>query len=195
MNKESFKQFLKDAHEYCMPRLIRVTSSKVDAEDAFMEAIYQFWLDIQNNKIKHKGNLKALIFVSARNKWFNKNRKEKGGKTKMYNFSPETIESHVNNDNNTINHEESFDLLIKEENEIESNLKNEQRIEAMNQALKELSPKCQTLLIQSIVYRKKLKDLQQSLGFVSMPAIKMAKSRCRKTFIQKFELILNSLKN
>lgn len=195
MDKENFKQFLKDAHKYCMPRLERLTPSTADAEDAFMEAIHQFWLDTQDDKVKHKGNLKALIFVSARNRWLNKNRRERGGKTRTYNFSPDSIESHIKNNDNTVNHEEKFDLLIKLENEIESNLKDEQRIKAMNQTMKELGPKCRTLLVESIVYKKKLKDLQKPLGFVSIAAIKMAKSRCRKSFIQKFELILNSLKS
>ncbi len=195
MDKESFKQFLKEAYNYCIPRLVHLTQSKADAEDAFMEAIYQFWKDLQENRIKHKGNLKALILVSARNKWLNKNRKEKGGKTKVFSSPYEVIETHLDNESSNIGDEESFDPLIKAENQAELNLQDAKRKKAMNEAMQQLSKKCQSLLVQSIIHKKKLKDLQQSLGFVSLNAIKMAKSRCRKTFIQKFEFIINSSEN
>ena len=191
MDKESFKQLLKDAHIYCIPRLIKLTNSKADAEDAFMEASYQLWQSLQTNKIKHQNNLKAFILVNARNKWLNKNRKEKGGKIKTYSSPSEVIETYTDQGNNIYN-DENFDPLVKAENEARLNLKDEKQKQALKQALQQLNEKCRSLLIQSIVHKKKLKDLQQSLGFVSINAIKMAKSRCRKTLMQQIELILNS---
>ena len=196
MDKESFRQFLKEAYDYCIPRLVRLTKSKADAEDAFMDAIYQFWKDLQENKVKHKGNLKALILVSARNKWLNKNRKEKGGKTKVYSSPSEVIQTHLDNkEGSSVSDEESYDPLIRAENQAELNHQDEKRKKAMNEAMKKLGKKCQSLLVQSIIHKKKLKELQTTLGYVSINAIKMAKVRCRKSFIQHFETIQNSFKN
>ncbi|MEZ4886285.1 MAG: sigma-70 family RNA polymerase sigma factor [Chitinophagales bacterium] len=194
MDKESFTHFLKQAHTYCIPRLIKLTHSKADAEDVFMESIHQFWQDLQDNKVKHKGNLKAFIYISAKNKWLNIQRKEKGGKNKVYSKDTETIESLEDNKKKTYS-DENFDPLIKAENQANKNLKDENRKKAMNEAMKQLDKKCQSLLIESIAHKKKLKDLQKSLGFVSINAIKMAKSRCRKTLLQKIAIILNSSKN
>lgn len=194
MNQESFKQLLKDAYAHCIPRLMKLTNSKADAEDVFMESMYQLWQSVQEGKLKHRGNLKAFIYVNAKNKWLNKHRKAKGGKTKIYSAAPETLSTHENTDGNHP-YDDSFDPLITAENQAQINLENQKRQAALNTAMKQMGKKCQSLLIQSIVHKKKLKDLQKSLGFVSINAIKMAKSRCRKALMQKVENILKSSEN
>ncbi|MFK7908299.1 MAG: RNA polymerase sigma factor [Chitinophagales bacterium] len=194
MNKEDFKQLLKEAYAYCIPRLMKLTNSKADAEDAFMESMYQLWQGLQEGKVKHRSNLKAFIYVNSKNKWLNKKRKDTGGKTKIYSSAPEDLQFYEKTDSN-VHQDDSFDPLVVAENQARLNLENKTRKDALNQAMKQLDKKCQSLLLQSIVHKKKLKDLQQSLGFVSINAIKMAKSRCRKALMQKVQNILASLKN
>ena len=126
MNKEKFNLLLKEAYAYCIPRLIRLTNSKADAEDAFMESMYQLWRDLQEDKLKHKGNLKAYIYVNAKNKWLNKKRKLQGGKTKIYSSAPETIQLYEKNEHRGY-HDDSFDPLVKAENQADLHLKDQTR--------------------------------------------------------------------
>jgi len=188
MNEGEFKRFLVEAHSYCMPRLTRLNAPEHEAEDAFMEAIYQFWSDISAGKVKHDSNLKALVFVMSRNRWLGQLRKSKRGNLQEYSTNPMEMlnldqQSYVSKDVS------QFDLMVKKEEEEERDLEKSRKNKAFQEAFQQLSGKCQQLLLQFIVEKQRLKDLQQSLGFISVDAIKMAKLRCKKSLVKYYKQI------
>ena len=191
MNEGEFKRFLVEAHTYCIPRLTRLNAPEHEAEDAFMEAIYQFWSDINAGKVKHDSNLKALVFVMSRNRWLGQLRKAKRGNLQEYSTNPMEM---LNLDQKTYATKDAtqFDLMVKKEEEEEKDLEKNRKKEAFQKAFKQLSDKCQQLLLQFIVEKQRLKNLQQSLGFISVDAIKMAKLRCKKSLVKYYKQITTS---
>lgn len=183
MNEGEFKRFLAEAHKYCMPRLMRLNAPEHEAEDVFMEAIYQFWTDMNTGKVKNTSNLKALVFVMARNRWLGQIRKSKRGNFQEFKTDPIELlnldqQSYVADD------QDAFDLLVqKETKEAEKREKQEQK-EKFQKAFVQLSEKCQQLLMKFIVEKQRLTELQKSMGFVSVDAIKMAKMRCKKSLVK-----------
>ncbi|MEM1319363.1 MAG: sigma-70 family RNA polymerase sigma factor [Bacteroidota bacterium] len=189
MNEGDFKRFLVEAHQYCLPRLVRLNAPRHDAEDAFMEAIYQFWRDIQDGKVSHEGNLKALVFVMSRNRWLGRLRKSRRGNLKEYNTDPVDL---LNMDLEAYAGQDAaqFDLLIKQEEEDAAASKKASEEARFKHAFEQLNEKCRELLLRFIVEKKRLKDLQQSLGYVSVDAIKMAKMRCKKSLVKYYKTLL-----
>jgi len=190
MDNATFNELLVQAHKHCVERLINITNSKADAEDVFMDAMYAFWKNWQAGKIKHHNNLKGLIFVMAKNLWYNKKRKEQRSAVKEYATAPENI-SIYEGYNSDIYEEVSYNPLIKSELAALNDTENKARQKAFNAAMQRLDEKCQTLLKQSIVYKVRLKQLREKLGFVSVDAVKMAKHRCKKTLIKYYKAATN----
>jgi RNA polymerase sigma factor (sigma-70 family) len=182
MDETSFKQFLVKAHRYCLPRLKRLTDSEADAEDVFMEAAYQFWKDLQTGKINDQRNLKALLFVMAKNKYISLMRKRKRKSLQEYSTDPQIIHLHERGDASA-----SFDQLVQAEEAQEAFLANEERTKAFQKAFQRLEKKCRELLEQFILEKKRLKELQQQLNFPSADAVKMAKYRCKKQLVDLFQ--------
>jgi RNA polymerase sigma factor (sigma-70 family) len=182
MDETSFKQFLVKAHQYCLPRLKRLTGSEADAEDVFMEAAYQFWKDLQVGKIKDQRNLKALLFVMAKNRYLSLMRKRKRKSLQEYSTDPQIIHLHERQAANA-----SFDELVQAEEAQETLLANEERSKAFQKAFQRLEKKCRDLLQQFILEKKRLKELQVQLDYPSVDAIKMAKYRCKKQLVDLFQ--------
>lgn len=186
MTEADFKKLLLIAHQYCLPRLNRLTQSQADSEDVFMEAAYQFWNDLQAGKIKDQRNLKALIFVMAKNLYLSQLRKRNRKSLKEYNTDPQMMHLHENKLDDDLS-DAAFNLMIKKEEETKKLLENKQRNQAFDRAMKALEEKCQELLMQFIVHKTRLKTLQQKLGFASPDAVKTAKYRCKKKLVDLFQ--------
>ena len=190
MDENSFKAFLAKAQPYCMSRLQKLTQSKATAEDVFWEAAFQLWRDFQMDKVKNQRNLKALLFVMAKNLYFNQIRKNKS--KPEYSTDPQQMPLMEGAAGGSTSLNE-VDHLVKAE-ETESQLKaDQQRNQAFQKAMKKLGEKCQQLLTKFIVEKQRMKTLQQSLGYPSANAVKMAKLRCKKKLITFFEEELKAL--
>ncbi len=186
MNEGEFKRFLVEAHKYCLPRLIRLNAPQHDAEDAFMESIYQFWRDMQDGKVSHTGNLKALVFVMSRNRWLGHIRKSRRGNLKEYNTDPVDLlnmdlQAYAGQD------AENYDKLVQQEEVAAAAGKKKQEQATFQQAFQQLNEKCRQLLLKFIVEKTRLKELQKTMGFVSTDAIKMAKMRCKKSLVKYYK--------
>ena len=181
MDDTAFKQFLLTAHAYCLPRLNKLTQSKADAEDVFMEAAYQFWSDLKAGKIKDQRNLKALLLVMAKNRYISLQRKRKRKSLQEHSTDPVLMHQNAKAPKH-----ESFDPLVEAEEEQEALLADQQRKTAFNKAMQKLDTKCRELLMRFIVEKERLKSLQESMGFASVDAVKMAKYRCKKKLVDLF---------
>ena len=187
MDPNDFKQWLVSAQQYCMPRLLRLTSSKADAEDAFMEAAFQFWQDLQAGKIKDNRNLKGLLFVMAKNIFLGQKRKQNRKSFREYPTDPQLLHTYEGNS------DESYDELVQKEEKDQSLLADQQRKKAFDKAMKTLEKKCQNLLMKFIGHNVRLKELQESMGFSSTDAVKTAKYRCKKKLVDSFKIQLASV--
>ncbi len=192
MDQKEFKQWLLSAQQYCMPRLIRMTKSKADAEDAFMEAAFQFWQDLQAGKVKDKRNLKGLLFVMAKNVFLGKKRKQNRKSFREYATDPQQLHVHEGNLMKS-GEAEAYDSLVQQEEEMQALMADQQRKKAFNQAMKTLEKKCQQLLMEFIGHNVRLKELQQRMGFTSVDAVKTAKYRCKKKLVDSFKIKLSGV--
>lgn len=186
MEEPVFNKFLVNAHAYCLPKLIRLTDSKVDAEDAFMEAVYVLWKDLNSGKIKHRDNLKGLVYVMAKNLFLMTKRKATRGNTREYATDPSDLKI-LEAKAKKIQQEEEYDVLLKAENE-QSELKDRlQKEVAFKMAFEKLGEKCQQLLTKFIVEKVRLKVIKDLLGFPSVDAVKMTKYRCKKNLVKAYK--------
>jgi len=182
MHKTEFDKLFHEAHDYCIGYLLKITHSKVDAEDVFMDAIAMFWVLYKQGKIKHQSNLKAYIATMAKRLWFEKKRKEE--RHKEYSQAPEIVVQQAEANTN-FNDTAVFDLLIKAETEQAQSTQLQARKKAFNAVFTTLGKKCQQLLISTIVYKIKMKDLMSTLNYGSVQTVKDAKYRCKKELIKK----------
>ncbi|MCB0642122.1 MAG: sigma-70 family RNA polymerase sigma factor [Phaeodactylibacter sp.] len=183
MDDSAFKAFLLKAHAYCLPKLNRLTQSAADSEDVFMEAAYQFWKDLQSGKIKNQRNLKALLFVMAKNRYISLQRKRKRKSLQEHSTDPQLIhlESAAHQPQGNIP-----DPLVEQEEAAAEAQVQQHRQQAFDRALQQLDAKCRELLLRFIVEKERLKDLAQSLGYPSVDAVKMAKYRCKEKLVEGF---------
>ncbi len=186
MEANAFKQLLLAAHAYAMPRLLKLCNSKADAEDAFMEAMYRFWEEEKAGKVKHEGNLSALIYVMAKHNWLMQKRKATRGQLREYATDPADFRV-LEGKAKLGQEEEAFDLLIQSENRQAAFQVQQQKDLAFQRAFQLLKEQCRTLLIKSVVEKVRLKELQQVLGFPTVDAVKMAKYRCKKKLVDYFK--------
>lgn len=186
MNKTEFDQLFHEAHDYCIGYLLKITHSKADAEDLFMEAIAMFWVLYKKGKIKHQNNPKAYIATIAKRLWFEKKRKKE--KNKEYTQAPEIVAKQAEA-NTSLNDTAAFDLLIKGEVEQAQKAQHQVRKSNFKTVFSTLGKKCQQLLMATIVYKKKMKELMGVLGYGSIQTVKDAKYRCKKTLIKKMNEI------
>ena len=186
MEPAAFNRFLREAHAFCLPKLIRITDSKADAEDAFMEAIYVLWQDLNSGKVKHRDNLKGLAYVMSKNIFLMGKRKESRGKMREFSTDPTDLKI-LEGSSKNIQKEEEYDVLLKSENEQSELNQRLQREIAFKQAFEKLSEKCRELLTKFIVEKMRLKAIQEALGFPSVDAVKMRKYRCKKNLVKAFK--------
>ena len=184
MHEAEFDKLFHEAYDYCIGYLRKITHSKVDAEDVFMEAIAMFWVLYKKGKIKNQSNLKAYIATIAKRLWFEKKRKEE--KHKEYPQAPEIVVQQAEANTN-LNDSTVFDLLIKAETEQAQNAELQARKNAFNNVFTTLGKKCQQLLMATIVYKVRMKELMETLNYGSVQTVKDAKYRCKKELVKKVQ--------
>ena len=136
----------------------------------YQEAFYVFLKKLKQGAIKNTSNLCGFLFTIARNKWLETRRKS-GESNKELSWDPILIP--------LIGKTEDSDLLEEAENAANRIKKAQLILTAMNK----LGEKCRKLLIETIVYKTPLKQLQEELGFASYGATKVAKHQCKKSLI------------
>jgi len=75
MNKEEFRRSVFSLSEQLFPMVVRILGNRANAEDAIQEIMMKLWL--QRGKIAKHPNLKALVFMTARNYCIDVLRKKK----------------------------------------------------------------------------------------------------------------------
>lgn len=184
MHDTEFDNLFHEAYDYCIGYLLKITHSKTDAEDVFMEAIAIFWVLYKQGKINHQNNLKAYIATTAKRIWFEKKRKQE--RSKEYSQAPEIVAQQAETNTN-FNDLAVFDLLVKTETELAQNAQRQARKANLKAVFQTLGEKCQQLLMETIVYKVKMKDLMETLNYGSLQTVKDAKYRCKKTLIKKLK--------
>ncbi len=182
MDNKAFKELFMECQPYCVKSLVKMTSSKADAEDAFMEAISKFWLLQQQGNVKHQNNVKAFVLVMAKNIWLQKKRKNKNHQE--FAFEQDIMEQRQAQQMD-VHDEASFNELLQTEILEAAESEKQQRIQSFNSVFKSLSDKCQQLLKATIVYKKRMKELQDTLGLATTQTVKTAKYRCKKNLMKK----------
>lgn len=176
-NELPFDRFVKDLFEQLKPKLLSLTQSQQEAEDIFIGAMQKFWERFVVHQEKLPENSIGYIFVMCKNNWLILKRHPWNSVVLKETISEDQKSNDPNNTNDSI-----------ENLEIEWFQKR-----ALSEALDSLSQKCKTLMQTEIDPNTKLKDLQQSLGFMSYQALVQAKYNCKKRLVKKVYEIFDQL--
>ncbi len=155
MNDNEFKELYDSCAIYCMKVLQQWIRNRVDAEDAFAEAISIYWIRLKQGKIKNNNNIKAYVLKIALNYYRNKvkaNKREVDLALQNYkyltDFFPETLQL------------------------------GQSRSEEMKEAFKKLSEDCRKMLTARYVYGYKYEDIAEDMGRSSGNSVKVQTFRC-----------------
>lgn len=177
--KPTFNQIFEECHTYCIANLIKLTSSKVEAEDLFSEAIAKYWVYSQQGKIKHQENVKAFVFVTAKRLWLDKKRK----KQKEYHVEESTMDVHMHKQSDA-NDMEAFNLLIEAENQVSAEKHYQTKMKHFKIAFEQLGERCQKLLKNRYVYNISTQEIADAFGFKSNRVAITTIFRCKQKFIK-----------
>ena len=131
--------------------------STEDAEDLLQEALVVLWQKVNSGTFELKSKLSTYIMAVVKNMWMAEHRKK----------------YHQNRD--------EFPLQVSDSNPgtLDTLVENEQ-IQIVHQALKEISDLCRQLLSMFYFEEKPLDDLVQILGFANTNVAKSKKYQCKK---------------
>jgi len=191
MNEKKFKELFDECQAFCLHRLNRLTRSKTDAEDVFMEAISRFWVDLQAGKVKHQKNIRGFLYIVAKRLWIDKTRKVQFQRTHL--IGEANIELTVKIQANQY-YTDTYDTLIQQETRTAKKQKMAEEKALLDRALAKLGKRCQNILVKSIVYKIPLKQIAQELGFSNANTVKVAKSRCKKQLIHAYQTLQTNTK-
>ena len=156
-SEKALQQIYRDS----LPSIVRFIKekrgSRSDAEDCFQEALLVLIKKIKLNKYNDTYEVKNFLFVIARNIWFNK-LKRKGM------FSDDEIQQMNVAD----------DSIPLDEKVIAS-----EREQGIKQLLSLAGEKCRELLHLVLFENKKLKEVQEIMGFKSEGVVKTTHFRCK----------------
>jgi|GEM_PF-6480003 len=174
-----FDQFFENTFKNLLPKLTQLTTSRDNAQEVFVTSMYKFWERFVINQEELPHNSIGYIYIMCRNTWLLENKRLKSN----------IPFDHIANKHQS-SEEDEFDL----NNEIEHKMQDELlRHKALTTAIESLSPKCKKL-IEAELDKKKLKGLQNELGFNNYQALVQAKYNCKKRLVKKVYEVLIALK-
>jgi len=159
---------------YCITWLIKkYQCSRADAEDIFMEALLAFRVEALKDRVSNT-NIQGYLVTIASRIYLNSLRTNK--KKPQLPLDIDAVDYHLGKKEGIYN--DSFNPLIKIENE--AHLSNEQKnkVEAYKNAWQQLGKPCQALLKGFYIDKIKLKDLQKQLGYSTYDTVKSIRRRC-----------------
>ncbi|MCK8524363.1 hypothetical protein M0D21_22485 [Aquimarina sp. D1M17] len=182
-NQLPFNDFFKRTFQKLKPKLLSVTRSEDDTQEVFIIALQKFWERFVINQEDLPHNSVGYIYMMCKNAWLMQRRKK--------------VVSTVSFDNSSIRNSSLKEEIEWRTNEDrEANERDELlQYKALSQALKALSPKCQTLMENELENDTSLKELQLQLGFTNYQALVQAKYNCKKRLVRMVYLILEELKS
>ena len=167
MNDVEFRELYDSCAIYCMKTLQQWIKNRVDAEDAFAEAISIYWIRLKQGKIKNHNNIKAYILKIALNSYRDKVKANKReidlalqNYTHLTDFLPETLKP-----------EHTTSVELKE-------------------AFKNLSEDCRQMLTAKYVYGYKYEEIAEDMGRSSGNSVKVQTFRCAQYLLK----MMNSLR-
>lgn len=174
-NEDAFNPFFVAYFKKSVQRLENHFQSKVDAEDAVMNAIYTFWEKFIRGPQELPDNVEGYIYNMAKNGLINSRNKA------INKRSNATETEHLELAANQQLSNEEFNRLIKNQDLLLSEKEEQLKYRAIHLALDKMGKSCYNIIVETILYGNKLKDLVKPLGFSSYNSIKSKASQCRKS--------------
>jgi len=165
-------------YQYVMGMLIyRSGASKEDAEDIYMDALLKFYRAAIDEKVAW-GNFKGYLLKIALNILKEKQRRGLAVATKM----EQALNSFYQE-----KEEIEFDKVLEAENELEEELLNQKKLEALSIAWEQLDEVCRELLQDTIVNDIKPRFLMDKYTFKNTRVITDKKIKCKKKLLKLVE--------
>ncbi len=163
-----------DAHyTYCVEWLVKnMNCPEADAQDLFMDAIIKLSLELEKENFAQT-NIRGWLITVVRNAYINKFNKKKSYKF----IDIDVAEAIIGKEKGLYN--DDFNPMIVSEILQEHEQQERQKVVAFLWGFEQLGKPCQRLL-NGLVTGRKLKDLQDELGYGSYDSLKNTKSRCMK---------------
>ncbi len=161
-----------------------------EAKDVFSDAFIKFHDLLLEDKVKY-GNIQGYIFFICRSIYINKHSKKRNlskRKEVLMGNSQYEIENQLHQQED-IQNELVFNPLIKAEQE-ELQLKQQQNdVEFIRKALKQLHPRCREILTLAIMHKLRHAEIVEIMGFANTETVKSAKYNC----LQKLKAIIKNM--
>ncbi len=138
-----------------------------DAKDIFQESVLVFYKKVIQEEISYEScPASAFIFGVAKNKWFNKLKRDQMASRHHENIYHEGNEAH----------DEALDFLS-----------NEKRKEVLQLVLSSVGEKCKAIFSRVIFTKLTMEDIAEELGYTSANSLKVVHHRCRKKLMEKLK--------
>jgi len=158
-DNEPLKKVFVNCFNNCVKQLVQNTNCNIaDAEDIVMDSFIVLKDKVVNKEFVND-NVQAYLVTVAKNKWRNKNKRDK----RLVEFDPKKMESFITEGN--LNEVESIQ---------------QQKVKHILNSLDKMTGACKTLLTKNLVQGYSLKFLEIELNYSSYDVIKTTKSRCMK---------------
>lgn len=166
------KIYLKHKHDCVTLLMSKMKVSQSEAEDIFTDALLIFRRNIISRKIQKLSSVKAYLNSTCIN----------------------MVKESWNYENRIRKKEAAVRLLFYEKNHtpLEEKVRIEELQEICDKAFRQLSKKCQRILIAFYVYKIPMKEIAEEFDFASGDVAKMTKSRCYKQWMKEVKMLLNN---
>ncbi len=180
-NELPFNTFFDLTYKKIKPKLLSLTKSLDDSQEIFIISMQKFWERFVINQENLPHNSTGYILTMCKNAWLMQKRSKKDTFISVEN----PLEYQVLKQQDT-----QVDGI--EESHTTENIEL-LRHKALVQALNMLSDKCRSLIENELNDDRKLKDLQEELGFKNYQALVQAKYNCKKRLVRKVYEVIEKL--
>ncbi len=156
-DNDAVKELYAMAYAYCASFVLKNQGTEEDAEDLFQRSMLIFLEKLQDKNFEIKYNIKSFLYAIVRNQWLKelKNR--------------HIIISLVN--------EEGKEIIILDEDDLESEKEKESDFQKIAMALETVSPECRKLIELTFLEQKKDKEIAPLMNY-SHEFVRNKRSRC-----------------
>lgn len=180
---QAFNRFYKKLYKECKANLLFYVSTETEAEDAFSEAMHNFWKKFIIKGDPLPDNIKGYIFKMA--KFYSINLQAQQVRNENKRKQGPDIEKNIMEDKT----EADFWAEQSQEDNYQS---------ALKKGIKKLGKNCRELFEYILKYGKdKPKDIHKALGYKNARTVSTVKSDCKKALKIKVAIeldVLNQLK-
>ncbi|WP_282089705.1 RNA polymerase sigma factor [Aquimarina algiphila] len=180
-NEAPFNTFFNLTYKKIKPKLLSLTNSLDDSQEIFIISMQKFWERFVINQENLPHNSTGYIVTMCKNAWLMQKRSKKN-----------VLISVENSLANQVFKSQDIEVDSIEESQTTENIKL-LRHKALIEALNMLSDKCRLLIENELNNDRKLKDLQEELGFKNYQALVQAKYNCKKRLVRKVYEVIEKL--